>query len=120
MQSVGGSSKAEGSVNSVKSVGGSHSLIRAIRVRSSQGYVFGLRGGCAFYVSIHPPLVTEIQIVTLYQQNRATYFGSYYSKDSLSFVHEKSSCSVRRPIGFRPPPDRIPSAARSDSVRRPL
>ena len=44
MQSVGGSSKAEGSVNSVKSVGGSHSLIRAIRVRSSQGYVFGLRG----------------------------------------------------------------------------
>ena len=43
MQSVGGSSKAEGSVNSVKSVGDSHSLIRAIRVRSSQGYVFGLR-----------------------------------------------------------------------------
>ena len=32
------------SVRSVKSVGGSHSLIRAIRVRSSQGYVFGLRG----------------------------------------------------------------------------
>ena len=30
-----------------------------------------------------------------------------------------SSCSVRRPIGFRPPPDRIPFAARSDSVRRP-
>ena len=23
-------------------------------------------------------------------------------------------------IGFRPPPDRIPSAARSDSVRRPI
>ena len=31
-----------------------------------------------------------------------------------------SSCSVRRPIGFRPPPDRIPSAVRSDSVRRPM
>ena len=31
-----------------------------------------------------------------------------------------SSCSVRRPIGFRPPPDRIPSAVRSDSVRRPI
>ena len=30
-----------------------------------------------------------------------------------------SSFSVRRPIGFRPPSDRIPSAARSDSVRRP-
>ena len=30
-----------------------------------------------------------------------------------------SSCPVRRPIGFRPPPDQIPSAARSDSVRRP-
>ena len=27
---------------------------------------------------------------------------------------------VRRPIGFRPPPDQIPSAARSDSVRRPV
>ena len=30
------------------------------------------------------------------------------------------SDSVRRPIGFRPPSDRIPSAARSDSVRRPI
>ena len=27
---------------------------------------------------------------------------------------------VRRPIGFRPPSDRIPSAVRSDSVRRPI
>ena len=27
---------------------------------------------------------------------------------------------VRRPIGFRPPSDRIPSAIRSDSVRRPI
>ena len=31
-----------------------------------------------------------------------------------------SSFSVRRPIGFRPPPDRIPSAVRSDSVRCPI
>ena len=31
-----------------------------------------------------------------------------------------SSFSVRRPIGFRPPPDRIPSAVQSDSVRRPI
>ena len=31
-----------------------------------------------------------------------------------------SSFSVRRPIGFRPPPDRIASAVRSDSVRRPI
>ena len=30
-----------------------------------------------------------------------------------------SSFSVRRPIGFRPPPDQIPSAVRLDSVRRP-
>ena len=30
-----------------------------------------------------------------------------------------SSFSVRRPIGFRPPSDRIPSAIRLDSVRRP-
>ena len=30
------------------------------------------------------------------------------------------SDSVRRPIGFRPPSDQIPSAARSDSVRRPI
>ena len=30
------------------------------------------------------------------------------------------SDSVRRPIGFRPPSDRIPSAVRSDSVRRPV
>ena len=31
-----------------------------------------------------------------------------------------SSFSVRSPIGFRPPSDRIASAARSDSVRRPI
>ena len=31
-----------------------------------------------------------------------------------------SSCSVRRPIGFRPPSNQIPSAAQSDSVRRPI
>ena len=29
-------------------------------------------------------------------------------------------CSVRRPIGLRPPSDRIASAARSDSERRPI
>ena len=29
-----------------------------------------------------------------------------------------SSFSVRRPIGFRPPSDQIPSAVRSDCVRR--
>ena len=28
--------------------------------------------------------------------------------------------SVRRPIGFRPPSDRVPSAVRLDSVRRPI
>ena len=31
-----------------------------------------------------------------------------------------SSFSVRRPIGFRPPSDQIPSAVQSDSVRRPI
>ena len=31
--------------------------------------------------------------------------------------HVLLSDSVRRPIGFRPPSDQIPSAARSDSVR---
>ncbi len=30
------------------------------------------------------------------------------------------SDSVRHPIRFRPPPDQIPSAAQSDSVRRPI
>nr|DAL25445.1 MAG TPA_asm: hypothetical protein [Caudoviricetes sp.] len=30
------------------------------------------------------------------------------------------SVSVRHPIGFRTPPDQIPYAARSDSVRRPI
>jgi len=28
--------------------------------------------------------------------------------------------TVRRPIGFRPPLDQFPFAARSDSVRRPI
>ncbi|MCI7423853.1 MAG: hypothetical protein MSS89_01295, partial [Prevotella sp.] len=29
-------------------------------------------------------------------------------------------CTDRRPIGFRPPSNRIPFAIRSDSVRRPI
>ena len=34
--------------------------------------------------------------------------------------HVLLSDSVRRPIGFRPPPNQIPSAIRSDSVRCPM
>ena len=34
--------------------------------------------------------------------------------------HVLLSDSVRRPIGFRPPSNQIPYAARSDSVRRPI
>ena len=34
--------------------------------------------------------------------------------------HVLLSDSVRRPIGFRPPPDQIPSATQSDSVRHPI
>ena len=36
------------------------------------------------------------------------------------FASAVQSDSVRRPIGFRPPPNQIPYAARSDSVRRPI
>ena len=34
--------------------------------------------------------------------------------------HVLLSDSVRRPIGFRPPPDQIPYATQSDSVRHPI
>ena len=34
--------------------------------------------------------------------------------------HVLLSDSVRHPIRFRPPPNQIPSAAQSDSVRRPI
>ncbi len=34
--------------------------------------------------------------------------------------HVLLSDSVRRPIGFRPPSNRIPSAVQSDSVRYPM
>ena len=36
------------------------------------------------------------------------------------FASAVQSVSVRRPIGFRPPSDRIPFAIRLDSVRRPI
>ena len=36
------------------------------------------------------------------------------------FASAVRSVSVRRPIGFRPPSDQIPSAVRSDSVRCPI
>jgi len=37
-----------------------------------------------------------------------------------SFAFAVQSDSVRRPIGFRPPSNRIPSAVQSDSVRHPI
>ena len=37
-----------------------------------------------------------------------------------SFAFAIQSDSVRRPIGFRSPSDRIPYAVRLDSVRRPI
>ena len=37
-----------------------------------------------------------------------------------SSPHVLSSLRVRHPIRFRPPPDQIPSATRSDSVRHPI
>ena len=36
------------------------------------------------------------------------------------FASAVQSDSVRRPIGFRSPSNRIPFAVRSDSVRRPI
>ena len=42
---------------------------------------------------------------------------------SLLLPHKPSVFStvrVRHPIGFRSPPDQIPSATRSDSVRHPI
>ena len=44
-----------------------------------------------------------------------SHFCSFYAPSVYL-----SSFSVRRPIGFRTPPDWIPSAARSFSVRRPI
>ena len=37
-----------------------------------------------------------------------------------SFASAVQSDSVRHPIGFRPPSNRISSAVQSDSVRRPI
>ena len=34
--------------------------------------------------------------------------------------HRFATVRVRRPIGYRPPSDQVPFAARSDSVRRPI
>ena len=38
----------------------------------------------------------------------------------ITEVFRRKLFCVRRPIGFRSPPNRIPYAARSDSVRRPI
>ena len=47
------------------------------------------------------------------------YKGSKIRSKSYTFC-SKVIGTVRRPIGFRPPSDRFPSAVRSDSVRRPI
>ena len=43
--------------------------------------------------------------------------GAAEAGDLRYYCVLQSSYSVRRPIGFRSPPDQIPFAARSDSVR---
>ena len=52
------------------------------------------------------------------QETSATDKSHFCSFDAPSVY--LSSFSVRRPIGFRPPSDQIPSAVRSDSVRCPM
>ena len=46
--------------------------------------------------------------------------GAAEAGDLRYYCVLQSSYSVRRPIGFRSPPDWIPFAARSDSERRPI
>ena len=48
-----------------------------------------------------------------------TTFVIVFRPPSNRIPSAAQSDSVRRPIRFRPPSDQIPSAARSDSVRRP-
>ena len=48
-----------------------------------------------------------------------TTFVIVFRSPSNRIPSAAQSDSVRRPIGFRPPPDRIPYAVRSDSVRCP-
>ncbi len=51
--------------------------------------------------------------------NEMLVFNYYLSAKLFSpFPSAARSDSVRRLIGFRPPPDQIPFAVRSDSVRR--
>ena len=50
-------------------------------------------------------------------------YQSVCSKAAKLFLFQPSrhpTVRVRRPIRFRSPPNRIPSAAQSDSVRRPI
>ena len=46
--------------------------------------------------------------------------GKRQSRAETSAPPKCATVRVRRPIGFRPPPNRIPSAVRSVSVRRPI
>ena len=53
------------------------------------------------------------------QLPETTTFVIVFRPPSNRIPSAARSDSVRRPIRFRPPPDRIPSAVQSDSVRRP-
>ena len=51
---------------------------------------------------------------------RRTSHGIHGIHRSYGALLRLAPDSVRRPIGFRPPSDQIPSAVQSDSVRRPI
>ena len=46
--------------------------------------------------------------------------GKRQSRAETSAPPKCATARVRRPIGFRPPSDRFPSAVQSDSVRHPI
>ena len=103
-------------------IGGAVSLVFGVLFRSFRGVVLNFRVLDFNFTKVTILLHIPQYLFPFFQllNSEAYRLRVVLRSPSNRIPSAVRSDSVRRPIGFRPPSDRIPSAARSDSVRRPI
>ena len=103
-------------------IGGAVSLVFGVLFRSFRGVVLNFRGLDFNFTKVTILLHIPQYLFPFFQllNSEAYRLRVVLRSPSDQIPSAVRSDCVRRPIRFRPPPDRIPFAVRSDSVRRPI
>ena len=103
-------------------IGGAVSLVFGVLFLSFRGVVLNFRGLDFNFTKVTILLHIPQYLFPFFQllNSEAYRLRVVLRSPSDRIPSAVRSVSVRRPIGFRPPSDQIPFAVRSDSVRRPI